>query len=369
MGYFIDLFSPETYSAFSESDRTITGFRPRQRRLAARLGPGDLFLCYVTRLSRWVGLLEIESTAFDDQLPVFASVNDPFSLRFRVKPLVWLSLENGVPIHDDELWDNLSFTRGLEKNNPAWTGIVRGSLARIDGTDAAVIQKVLERQQTQKGRKFVFSTEDLRKMKPPRVRVAPHQELPVSIPTREEESRSSGGTETSPRESFRIQASLAKIGERMGYKIWLPKSDRSRVLEHWKPEGDTVIEALPLNYDEATLNTVEQIDVLWLRRRTIIRAFEVEHTTSIYSGILRMADLLALQPNLEIKAHIVAPYDRREKVMQELTRPVFALLEGRPLASACTYLSYEAISDLSSQRLLEHMADSVVDEFVEEAES
>src|SRR5690242_21750466 len=33
---------------------------------------------------------------------------------------------------------------------------------------------------------------------------------------------------------------------------------------------------------------------------SIVRAFEVEHTTSVYSGILRMADLLALQPNMDI---------------------------------------------------------------------
>lgn len=42
------------------------------------------------------------------------------------------------------------------------------------------------------------------------------------------------------------------------------------------------------------------------KEKTIIRVFEVEHTTSIYSGILRMADLMALQ-NLNIKTHIVAP--------------------------------------------------------------
>ena len=65
-----------------------------------------------------------------------------------------------------------------------------------------------------------------------------------------------------------------------------------------------MLESLPLNYDDTTLKTVENIDVLWVRRRSIVRAFEVEHTTSIYSGILRMADLMALQPNLDIKAHI-----------------------------------------------------------------
>jgi len=58
------------------------------------------------------------------------------------------------------------------------------------------------------------------------------------------------------------------------------------------------------------------------------KSFEVEHTTSIYSGILRMADLMALQPNLNIRAHIVAPFDRKDKVLQEISRPVFAFLES-----------------------------------------
>ena len=56
------------------------------------------------------------------------------------------------------------------------------------------------------------------------------------------------------------------------------------------------LSVLPLNYNEPTLQTIEQIDVLWLRGRAIVRAFEVEHTTAVYSGILRMVDLLALQP-------------------------------------------------------------------------
>ena len=66
------------------------------------------------------------------------------------------------------------------------------------------------------------------------------------------------------------------------------------------------------------MRTIEQIDVLWLKRAEIVRAFEVEHTTSIYSGILRMADLLAMQPNITIKLHIVAPASRREKFSRKL---------------------------------------------------
>jgi hypothetical protein len=42
------------------------------------------------------------------------------------------------------------------------------------------------------------------------------------------------------------------------------------------------------------------IDVLWLDGNAIVAAFEIESTTSIYSGLLRMSDLLAMQPNLNI---------------------------------------------------------------------
>lgn len=99
-----------------------------------------------------------------------------------------------------------------------------------------------------------------------------------------------------------------------------------------------------------------------------MRAFEVEHTTSIYSGILRMADLLALQPNMDIKLHIVAPYERREKVFQEIRRPVFSLLEKGPLSESCTFLSYDHLRELAQQKHLAYLSDNVLDEYVEDAE-
>jgi hypothetical protein len=112
------------------------------------------------------------------------------------------------------------------------------------------------------------------------------------------------------------------------------------------------------------MGTIERIDVLWLKGRTIRRAFEVEHTTAVYSGILRMADLLALLPNLKISLHIVAPIARREKVFQELRRPVFSVLEP-PLSETCTYLSYDSVSDLGKQQHLSYLSDAVIDDYAE----
>jgi hypothetical protein len=165
-----------------------------------------------------------------------------------------------------------------------------------------------------------------------------------------------------------MQAKLAEIGAIMGFKIWLPRSDRARVRELVHENYQlALIQDLPLNYDETTLDTIEQIDVLWLKGRSIARAFEVEHTTAVYSGLLRMADLLALQPNIDIRLHIVAPEERRDKVFHEMLRPVFSLLSRGPLSKSCTFISYDSVVDMRSLEYLAHTNDSIIKEYEEVA--
>ena len=113
MAYFLDLFSPDTYEAFGRSDRTVSGFRPRQRNVTTRVGRGDKLICYMTRLSRWVGVLKIEDGPFTDARPIFYPEDDPFTIRFRVRATTWLPLEKTVPIYDERVWQRLSFTSRL----------------------------------------------------------------------------------------------------------------------------------------------------------------------------------------------------------------------------------------------------------------
>ena len=98
------------------------------------------------------------------------------------------------------------------------------------------------------------------------------------------------------------------------------------------------------------------------------RAFEIEHTTAIYSGLLRMADLLALQPNMDIRLHVVAPADRRDQVLREIRRPVFSLLDRGPLYEQCSYLSYDSIQSLGETPNLSYMKDTIVGEYEETTE-
>jgi len=194
------------------------------------------------------------------------------------------------------------------------------------------------------------------------------KDVSVTVPTLPDIEEEDESDKESVRESMQIQALIARIGTLMGYSIWLPKADRGRVLKAWKAEPGELLDNLPLGYDSTTMKTVEQIDVIWLRKRSIVRAFEVEHTTSVYSGLLRMADLVALQPDINIKLHIVAPAEKRDKVIQEIRRPVFSLLEGRALSEMCTYLSYDNIKDIAELKHLEHLSDKVIEDYEEAAE-
>jgi hypothetical protein len=47
----------------------------------------------------------------------------------------------------------------------------------------------------------------------------------------------------------------------------------------------------------------------------------------MYSGLLRMSDLVALSPNSNFPLYIVTPDVRLDKVRQELSRPTFQALE------------------------------------------
>lgn len=51
--------------------------------------------------------------------------------------------------------------------------------------------------------------------------------------------------------------------------------------------------------------------------------FEVESTTSLYSGILRMTDFVTRVPKFAVDLYIIAAEDDADRVRKERTRPTF----------------------------------------------
>src|SRR3954454_19850341 len=109
VNYWLDLFTGTTWEEFREAGANITGFRERMRHTARRVKKGDVLLCYLTGVMRWVGALEVVGPTSDTS-PIWAS--DAFPVRFAVKPVVMLDPECGIQMKQFE--GKLDFYRGPE---------------------------------------------------------------------------------------------------------------------------------------------------------------------------------------------------------------------------------------------------------------
>ncbi|MBI3464461.1 MAG: hypothetical protein HY000_15615 [Planctomycetes bacterium] len=138
----------------------------------------------------------------------------------------------------------------------------------------------------------------------------------------------------------RIQWALIRLGNAEGCSVWVPPNDRNLSYKR-QPFSNHTLGRLPhFGFEENTRRIVQNIDVLWLARNVIRKAFEIESTTSIYSGLLRLNDLTLAQPKNRIDLYLAAPKARRQRVHDQLIRPSF-----QTLLPVCTFLSFEAIEE------------------------
>ena len=149
-------------------------------------------------------------------------------------------------------------------------------------------------------------------------------------------------TQHSETQHTQMQWILAKLGQKLCGSVWIASNDRSRI---WEKEelGSLSMDSLPqLGIRDDAQKTVALIDVVWLSGdNQITAAFEIECTTSIYSGLLRMADLVALVPNLNFPLYVVVPLSRIEKVKKELSRPSFKALK---MNQKCNWIVLEDLA-------------------------
>jgi hypothetical protein len=134
-----------------------------------------------------------------------------------------------------------------------------------------------------------------------------------------------------------IQTLLGSIGSFKNYDVWIPTIDRIK-LDWVITRQFSCKDNLPLGYEQIE-NILHEIDVIWLQKgaNDIKALFEVEHSTPIYSGLLRFNDILLAIPGLRPRFSIVANEERRSHFMRQLNRPTF---HESGLGDVCTFFEY-----------------------------
>jgi hypothetical protein len=365
MNYWLDLFTGTTWAEFQKAGATINGFRDHNWTRARNVKVGDIFLCYLTGVKRWVGLLEVTGERYRDDHPIWGE--EVFPVRFPVKPLAILQPEHGVPMKEFE--GKLSFY-SVGTSSASVAGHLRSSPTKYDFQDGEIIAAAIRAAEITPiprpvDPKLLARSSSIYKLK----KRSGDQEVEtiVTIPTEEDEKNTSADIEPNAPSHTEIQWRLLDLGSQMGLNVWAPRNDRGR---EWNGniirDVARLLDSLPTQFDEVTNGTIENIDVLWLKGNAIVAAFEVEHTTSIYSGLLRMSDLLTMQPNIDIKLYLVAPDERFSKFKNEVPRPTFAS-RNKPLHRVCGFLPYSALCGKleKAREFLCHLKPDFIDDIVE----
>lgn len=137
----------------------------------------------------------------------------------------------------------------------------------------------------------------------------------------------------------RIQWLLAKIGCQVGCDVWIAANDQNK---SWNGErlGDFSLKSLPPLVDSAARRIINLIDVLWLRGDEVVAAYEIEHTTSISSGLLRLYDLDASCPTGIMHLCVVIPHPSLKRFQSVLARPAFQRLN---MQTRCLIIQEETL--------------------------
>jgi hypothetical protein len=134
-----------------------------------------------------------------------------------------------------------------------------------------------------------------------------------------------------------VQTLLGAIGATKGYDIWIPTYDRPKL--DWSLTNQFECRPVPSYEYQSVAHLIQEVDVVWLGKGSndLKALFEVEHSTTIYSGLLRFNDVHLVAPELRPTFSIVANDVRRNLFVRQLNRPTFRM---NGLDEICTFLDY-----------------------------
>lgn len=285
---------------------------------------------------------------------------EPYACRIKVQTKNVLTPETGLLV--DSVAEQLSFYDPSRSIKSFWS-YFQGSPRQLSTPDGEKICEAISIAEQHPKHTDLFGAPSVR------AEVIQSEGGFVTIPVDGDRSDSDEEVDKEEISHTEIQALLLKCGSDLGLDVWVARNDQNREFSGQRfSDIHRLLSQLPSQFDKKIQRTIELIDVLWLQVKGIIKAFEIESTTSIYSGLLRMSDLVSMLPNLNVDLYIVAPDSRRQKVFDELNRPTFACLSPS-LPTICRYISFSQLkSQLDtaySSNLIKRLKPDFIDDIAE----
>lgn len=116
----------------------------------------------------------------------------------------------------------------------------------------------------------------------------------------------------------KAEAFLLSLGMVLGYDTYTP--DKGRTVEGQKLGDIATLKELPYFGSEKIMETAENIDVVWVKEEWPEMFFEVEHSTGVTPGLLR---IYQVAEKLNVKCFIIAPREMIQKFKKEIEKPPF----------------------------------------------
>ena len=132
---YLGVFSVESWREFKRHGATVMGFNEKKLGIASRLMPGDRILCYLSKVSAFVGWMEVTGPSYLDTTPLWT--DGLYPVRLPVRVVEALTLTDAAPIKS--MRDELSFMKGRGEGG-GWSIFVRTSPRKWSPADAALVR-------------------------------------------------------------------------------------------------------------------------------------------------------------------------------------------------------------------------------------
>ena len=238
--------------------------------------PGELCVAFVTKKKLFAGLGKITGSYYNDKASEFPH---------RVQLQVRLDIGNAVPA--ETIVNDLQFIT----NKTKWWSHLQRALRRIPLSDYKVIREALE-------------------FPPTSIRLQP-----LMQEGREKVTRN-GGIES----HAEAETDLLELGNFLGFDTYVTADDRNKEFRGKLLSEIATLRELPEDFiPPGVKDTVHHIDVIWFEKKLPKYCIEVEHSTDITHGLLRLYRLKELKTSFMV----VAPTGARDKFKREVKKAPF----------------------------------------------